>query len=300
MNQQMRVRLFKYHYYNRYKAIAFSEERGNRFNFLEKLKIYINISNRIELPFVDLDVNTVCDLRCAKCAKCTPYFKKKIKYPAEKIISDLNLLLKYVDCIYAMSIIGGEPFLNQDIDKVITYCSSCQKIKDIDITTNATIIPSERVFQALAKSRVVVHISDYRYIDHRLLETRTRFIQKLEEYHIPYQYFEHEFWLDFGKVKKRKYTLLDKKRMFYQCPMNSCSIYHNRILYRCGRASFLRNHDIINNENEIIALETIKSRREMQVAIRKFFSLSYLDSCEYCSNHPRSVTPGIQLPNNTD
>lgn len=197
----MRVRFFKYLHYNRGKSIYFTTERKNVLSWKDKMLIFLNPRRKLEIPFIDLDVNTVCDLKCQKCAKLTPYFKKKEFYSADFVIRNLNKLLEYVDTIYALSIIGGEPFLNKDIGEVISYCSGCMKIKDIDITTNATVLPTEEVFQALAKSRVVVHISDYNLKNSIQVENKKKFIQKLDDYHIPYEYFSHESWLDFGDRK---------------------------------------------------------------------------------------------------
>ncbi len=290
----MRVRMFKYLYYNRKKSIYFTEERSHKLTFMEKALLCLNLQRKIEIPFLDLDVNTVCDLRCAKCAKCTPYFKKKESYAAADVIGHLETLLKYVDKIYALSIIGGEPFLNRDIGEVIRFCSDCGKIQDVDITTNATVMPDESVFQTLAHSRVVVHISDYKLKNAKLTENKKRFIEKLDAYGIPYQFFTHENWLDFGPVEKRGHGKRQLKMMYYCCPMNSCNIFNQGKIYRCGRASYMGNHGIGELE-DVIDVSCIHSRAQMRKKLRWFYTRSYSSACEYCSDKPENVIPGIQI-----
>lgn len=292
----MRVFAFKYAYYNRIKCLRYAKEQGRIYTPMQKLKIFMNLSRSIDIPFLDLDVNTVCNLKCKKCAKCIPLKKGEV-FSAQKVVSDLRLLLNYVDKIHVMSIIGGEPFLNNDIDEVISFCSSCNQIIDIDITTNGTIIPKDKVFLALKDSRVVVHISDYRHIDERLIENRKKFIEKLEEYKIPYVFFsqEHENWLDFGDIYNRSYNGFERGQVFYQCPLNSCTTYNDKKLYRCGRSSYLNQNDVI--ETVMIDVSKIVSRREMRKKIHKFYSASYLKACNYCNKKPESIVPGIQINN---
>lgn len=293
----MRSRIFKYLYFNRKKSIYFIEERRKKLTAGKKILIYLNLFRKVEIPFIDLDVNTVCNLKCKKCAKCTPYFEKKELYPAKKVIGNLEKLLSFVDRIHVLSIIGGEPFLNTDIAEVIDYCSECDKIGDVDITTNATVLPDEEVFKSLANSRVVVHISDYKLDNKRLEENKKKFIRKLDEYRIFYKFFSHESWLDFGSIEKHNYSKKQLKMMYYCCPMNSCNIFNQRKLYRCGRASYVSNHNM-GEIKDIIDIDQISSKTEMRKKLHWFYRRSYGSACEYCLNKPNDVMPGIQIGDN--
>lgn len=293
----MRTRIFKYLYYNRKKSVHYIEERRPKMTIFKKSLLYLNLMRKIEIPFLDLDVNTVCDLRCTKCAKCIPYFEKKEYYTAEDVIDNLEKLLKFVDKIYALSIIGGEPFLNSDIAEVISFCSNCKKIQDVDITTNATVIPDETVFRVLADSRAIVYISDYKLNNTKFMENKKLFIQKLNDYGIPYRIILHENWLDFGLVEKHSYCKKQLKMMYYCCPMNSCNIYNQGKLYRCGRASYIDNHSI-GELKDVIDINMINNRTQMRKKIHWFYSRSYSSACEYCSYKPVNVIPGIQIGEN--
>lgn len=291
----MRVRFLRYHYYNRYKIFQFCEERGIQLSFFEKVSTLLNFGRKIELPFVDFDVTTYCNLRCKRCAKCLPYFKNKQNFSAAKLKNDLEQLVKYLDRIYVVSIIGGEPFLNPEIVEIIKICTNCSKIYQLELTTNGTIMPDESVFIALKNSRVNVHISKYEFISDSQKKNRDMLIAKLEGYNIPYQFATHEEWLDFGDVFQRKYTDHEKRVMFYQCPMNSCSIFNNRVLYRCGKSSYLCQHKKTKAENAVIELDKIHSRKEMRKAVYKFFNVKFLSACNYCDNHPKEIKAGEQI-----
>ena len=290
----MRVFAFRFKYYNRVMSLRWATARGRKYSRFQKLGILLNAGRKIEIPFLDLDVNTVCNLRCEKCAKCIP-MKKGQFFSAEKVIADLRRLLSYVDTIHALSIIGGEPFLNRDLADVITYVSSCKQIIDPDIATNGTVIPNDDVLTALKNSRLSVHISDYKYISDHMLENRKQFIEKLEAYGIPYIFFsqEHEHWLDLGDLHDRKYSKFERGQVFYQCPLNSCTIYNDKKIYRCGRSSYLNRNG--KPESVMIDMDQVHSKIEMRKLIHKFYSVPFLDACNCCNKNPESIEPGIQI-----
>lgn len=291
----MRIRLFRYRYYNRVKIFQFCKERNIPLSWLDKCKLLLNFQRKIELPFVDFDVTTYCNLRCKRCAKCLPFFEEKRHFSAEKLKNDLESLVKYLDRIYVVSIIGGEPFLNPEIAEIIRICSDCSKIFQLELTTNGTVMPPEEVFSALQNSRVHVHISLYDFITVKQKQTRDALIAKLEDYNIPYEFASHPMWLDFGDVVHREYPPHEKRVMFYQCPMNSCSIFNNRVLYRCGKSSYLHQHGKIPVNDAVIRLDEIHSRKEMRKAVHRFFNVRTLLACSYCSNHPTEIKAGEQL-----
>lgn len=291
----MRIRLFRYRYYNRIKIFQFCKERNISLSWLDKCNLILNFQRKIELPFVDLDVTTYCNLRCKRCAKCLPFFQRKQHFSAKKIKNDLECLVKYLDRIYVVSIIGGEPFLNPDIAEIIRICSDCSKILQLELTTNGTVMPSDEVFSALQNSRVYVHISIYDFITEEQKQTRESLIAKLEKYHISYEFASHPMWLDFGDVFYREYTSREKRVMFYQCPMNSCSIFNDGVLYRCGKSSYLHQHGELSDNDTIIRLDEIQSRKEMRKAVHRFFNVKTLLACSYCSKQLTEIRAGEQL-----
>ena len=83
--------------------------------------------------------------------------------------------------------------------------------------------------------------------------------------------------------------------MFLHCPMNSCTVFNGRTLYRCGKASYLAQHGMEPGAGDVIDLEEIHSREEMKAKIRTFFSAGYLPACRYCSLHPQAIAAAEQL-----
>lgn len=285
----------RFRYYNRIRIFGFDRERRIRRTFREKVKIVLDTASETVIPFTDIDITTFCNLRCKRCAKCIPYFRERKHFTAEEIRENLELLTRYIDTVYVANIIGGEPFLNPELPEIIRICSENKKIRTLELTTNATIVPGERVLRALKDGGITVHISNYPNLDQRYEENREKLIGKLKEYGIPYEYQFHEIWLDFGEIERHGYTDRELEKMFLHCPMNSCTVFNGRMLYRCGKASYLAQHGMEPGAGDVINLEEIHSREEMKAKIRTFFSAGYLPACRYCSLHPQAIAAAEKL-----
>ena len=286
--------LMPFRYYNRMRVFGFDEELGIRRSFLEKMKIVVSDS-KIVIPFMDIDITTFCNLRCKRCAKCIPYFDKHRHFTATQIAESLDLLTKYVDKIYVASILGGEPFLNPELNEILKVCAQNKKIEHLEITTNASIEPTDEQLRIIKDFDIDVHISDYRSISDAHNQAKEKFVRKLEEYGIKYEYQFHDIWLDFGEIKKHEYSDKELHRMYVHCPMNSCAVFNDNKLYKCGRTSYLSQHGMEEGGDDVIDLKKVRNREEMKELIRKFYSVKYATACRYCLSHPAAIPAGEQL-----
>lgn len=286
--------LSRFRYYSRFRVFIFDKERGIRRSFGEKLRLVLRPDSYVSLPFVDIDITTFCNLRCKRCAKCIPYYARGQMYSVEEIREGLELLTKYVDVIHVGNIIGGEPLLHPQLKEIIEICAANQKIASLELTTNGTMVPKDEVLQAMRDGRVTVHISQYDHIAPRLKKTEP-LIAKLEEYGITYAYQYHSEWLDFGEIEEHDYSEEELARILIHCPMNSCAVYNQKKLYRCGRASYLDQHGVALNEGDKIELEKITDKREMGKKVRRFFGVKAPAACRYCEAHPQVIPSGEQM-----
>lgn len=289
--------MLRFKKYNRDKCISFAEEYGAKLSGWKKFWMRLNLTRQIELPFIDFDVTTYCNLHCEKCAKFIPYYEtaQRIHYEPDELIESLQKLLRYMDRIWVCSIIGGEPFLNPKLPEIIRFCSDCEKIVQADITTNGCVLPKQEVLQALQNSRVFVRISNYGKLSPAQMKTREEFVRLLEEYSIRYEFSPYHEWLDFGPVEPRNYPESVRKRVLSECYINGCSVFNNGVLYRCGRASFMANHGRPMSPGQTIVAADIKSRRDLRKKVHRYYESVYMDACDYCTIHPAGIEPGLQM-----
>lgn len=289
--------MLRFKKYNRDKCISFAREYGADISGWKRFWMRLNLTRQIELPFIDLDVTTYCNLRCEKCAKLIPYYDKaqRENYDPVDVIGDLKKLLRYMDRIWVCSIIGGEPFLNPKLPEIIRFCSECEKIVRPNITTSGSVVPKKEVLEALRNSGVFVRISNYGKLGPAQMKNREEFVRQLEAYHIAYQFSPYNEWLDFGPVEPRHYPEEVRKKVLSECYINGCSVFNKGVLYRCGRASYMANHGRPMSEGQTIVAADIKNRRDLRKKVHRYYESVYMDACDYCTIHPAGIEPGIQM-----
>ena len=207
----------------------------------------------------------------------------------------MEKLLCFVDHIYQIGILGGEPFINKDLEEVISWCARSPKIGSIIVVTNGTIFPDESVLNSLKNRKIIVGISWYPLKDQ---STRIKFIEYCEENNIHY-HIRKDDWLDFGDFKTcRNYGIRKIKETFANCFLNKCVQYNDGILYRCTKTRLLMDQEISSPGTwECIAVDNIHSRKQMKKALGKFYSLKYLRACNYCNtgDELKAIPLGEQL-----
>lgn len=256
--------------------------------------LHIFFTKEMEIPFFDFNVNNACSLKCRNCDQGIPYLNNKEIYKYDDLKRWFDTLLDKVNYVYQISILGGEPFLNKDIDRIINYCANSKKIGSIIVVTNGTIIPSRKVIQSLKNKKIIVGISWYPINDD---SNRKRLIKYLEIKGINY-HVRRSNWLDFGDWRySRNYSKKRLKDNYKRCFLNSCLQYNKGILYHCTRQRLLLDQKIdIPDKYEYIDVNGI-TRDMFKTNYKHFSSLESLRACNYCNsrNDLRSIPLGEQL-----
>lgn len=249
------------------------------------------------IPFMDLCVNSVCTLHCAKCTQGMPYLKNRTIDTAEEIIQNMEELLSRIDYIFQMGIIGGEPFLNRDLDKVISWCVNHEKIGWIVVVTNGTIFPDEKILNSLKNKKVWLGISYYELEDD---SNRKKLLDWVKREGVRYTYTEDQEWYDFlgDKLELKNYSKHILRESFESCVIHDCVAFKGKVLYRCPKAALLYDLGVLGEYNDdMICLDRIKGRNDMKHALKRFYCRDYLVSCQYCfaGDERKKCKPGVQV-----
>lgn len=120
---------------------------------------------KIFLKQIEVIVTNRCSLKCKKCAAGIQYFEKPTEFNPDLLIKDYDRMLELIDWVDRIVIIGGEPFLYKDLDKILDgiyqNINTYSKVGGIKIITNGTVVPSEKVLDTISKYDTIVWISDY-------------------------------------------------------------------------------------------------------------------------------------------
>lgn len=248
----------------------------------------------VDIPYLELVLTTKCNMRCESCNNLMQYFSSSNYYMTtlDGIKESLEILLKRVDSIQRLRIIGGEPLLFKELPELITYLDSCEKIVGFDIVTNATIDFSETLLERIKKAKRLkkVSISDYSKSPNLKIPFKGREItQKLKSIGVRYAINTGDSWYDVGKIYKRNRTQEELQKNFRSCGMECVSLIsaikeNSKIpkgaIFVCpvgSSLSQLRGTDEF--QGDFIDLSKSSSKDFFEFYVKDFFL-----ACDYCQD----------------
>jgi len=243
---------------------------------------------KIVIPSIDVIITEKCSLACADCANLMPYFKEPKNVDFEVICSSLEKISSVCDSISELRILGGEPFIIKDIDKIINYCTGKIKVADrVVIYTNATILPQPNAIKAMKHKNVFVEITDYGELSKALDKTTAIYDQEGILYSVEQL---PDSWDDSADIIHPKRSIEENQYIFDSCCAKYLYTLMHGKLYRCPFSASLNYIDTnLGNANDYVDCtlddESLKMRLESFI-----YSPRYIPSCEYCRG--RSTTLG--------
>ena len=246
--------------------------------FLEKSLLHIKS--------LDVQVTEKCSLKCKDCSNLMQYYSKVKDSDYDIMVKSIDRFMKCVDNIYEFRVLGGDPFMNKEMHKVINYLSDYEKVKKIAIYTNARFLPKGENFECLKNPKVVLDISDYVLID-KSKRKADELIEQLEKNKINYTVARMDTWTDSGRILPfQKRSEQELKRVFnYCCNSDILSLLHGK-LYRCPfsangtnlKAIPFEKSDVVDLSDENIPLDKLK------LMIKNLaFEKDYLMACNFCN-----------------
>lgn len=249
------------------------------------------IFNRIQYV-----VSERCSLKCKDCSHLMQYYQYPQDIDLCKYKTAFELLVKTVDCIAELRILGGEPFMNSKMNEVIEWYHDCDKIQSISVYTNGTIVPNNAILRALQREKVKVHISNYKINEEKL----EKLLPVLDKHHIAYFVREYDAWQDAGGVECRGYSIEQKKRIFSRCFERNGYTFLKGQLHRCPRAAHAMNLKAMPDvkEDYVDLQHWTGTKEKLRQQLKKLQERLWLEGCNYCSgpdNHVQSIPAGKQI-----
>ncbi len=182
---------------------------------------------------VDMTITTKCTLNCRHCNLFIPYHKEHINFSLDEMKRSIDLFFGRIDFVTYFGLIGGETFLNPDLEQCIVYLGENyrKQIGKITVITNGTVMPDESLLKVIKKYDMYLSISDYTNIvpyGKKMDELE----EKVKEYQIDYYRNNSIVWTDFGfpeqPVKRTPEQLEEHLR---SCRPNWNALHGGRFYY---------------------------------------------------------------------
>lgn len=256
------------------------DSRFQRISMLFRQKI----CRRFDVPYIECFITTKCNLKCKHCSNLIPYIEKRKHMPFVDFKRDLDTFLAQIDRLYRLKIHGGEVFLHPELCDIIVYADGLKKIKSIRIATNGTILPSEKVLKTLAKSKVVVQISDYPIFSGKVEQT----IKMFEAHGVKYVFLQGQKWQNMGEIKKRA------TNRFESCSISRCTSLYRGKIYICSRAAMMEEQGCHFYDGIDIASD----KKDFRAEILRLYRGAHSKACFYCdgdTEFAKEIPAGEQL-----
>lgn len=265
-------------------------QKGKNYCSMEQFltEWFWNYRKKVCLMEVHSTITTRCTLRCKHCNMFMPYYKEQIDYVAEDILHDLELLFRHVDYVVSYKLLGGEPLINNELANMIMQISEKygDKIGNIGIITNGTILPNEELINISKKYDVKFDFSDYT----DAVDYKKKFddaVKRVSDAGIRYEVNRSLRWCDFGFPEKNKnYDFDEVREHMLSCGplfhgLNDGKYYYCHVAWSADKAKLLK-----NVQDDYIDLRTLGNGDEAKEAILEHskgnMAKGFVKLCKIC------------------
>lgn len=237
----------------------------------EELLTDIN-SGKLIIPRITITTGSRCTLQCKDCIQLMADYEEPYDLDIYEITADIQDLFSKVDQCIGVSLVGGETFVYPYLDMLLEVLIKNDKITYIEMVTNGTRIPEEKVLRQLQNPKVAVNISDYGNI-----VLLARFVTKLDEYGILSYCFSDETWIDVGGHDARGRSERELSDIYLSCGnAKMCKTLMKGKLFDCARAAYLYDLGYVRN------IPYINVKEANQEEISEYFLKTTSSVCDYC------------------
>lgn len=247
---------------------------------IEDAIIWIEKTNLPIMPYLECNIVDSCNLKCKGCTHFSNLFDENIFVDYESLLDDLKQISQKV-YIAELRLLGGEPLLHPELEKIIESVRKILPFTDINVVTNGLLITkvSENLFDIMRKSDIGFHISRYIPTNHQM----ENIVRRLEKENVNF-FIEDATITQFGKTLDMKGKSNAKKAQ-EACISLGCRFLRNRKMYKCPFeglidifADIYGYKQIPENRGFDIYDENINWERKLE----EYF-LRPVEMCKYCA-----------------
>lgn len=261
-----------------FKSIYWFNTRNHRYvyrDFYTEQCVCCKQWNEATLPHVEIHAMDACNLNCVGCTHYAPIFEKE-KPNTNKRIGDIALLRTKISSIVNFFILGGEPLLNDELEKYILTVKNYYPEAAVIVVTNGILIPkcADSFLDFLREENVCISISEYEPT-HKMI---AKIMDILNKHNVIYNLRPYD-----KKQMFNKPLSVEKTGECYCISPNCVNVWNQKIA-RCPTLMYVTELNKKFNLNfpaeGIIELKSAPRERQLKEQLCKSVPL-----CEYCSKN---------------
>lgn len=268
-------------------------------NMINSQQKYLN-ENLLFIRSVDLIITEKCSLKCVDCSNLMQYYEKPIDISYQELCNDLDDLCEIADEINEVRIIGGDPLMNKDFHKIISYAANKNKVNKVVVYTNGTISPSVEKIIAIADPKVFIFITTYGNLSKKTEPLKAL----LKKFGIPFNCQPAYGWTDCASIEDQRRTEANLSETFKNCCAKHFTTITMGRLFRCPfSANVERLSAIPDIPEDFIEIRGYTKLKDHEKVARKRLlwnflrNKAYIGACNFCKGRTYGdpeITPGIQ------
>lgn len=248
---------------------------------------------KIYFPCLEVPITTLCTLCCKNCSNLMQFYEHPYHIPSTSVISNLSAILKAINGVDCLRILGGEPLLAPELVEILRFCKDNDKIKNIVIVTNGTMTFADECIKLICdNTKFKVLISNYNDNSYKLNELE----DQLKNARVQYRKNNIQ-WKEKANLTYRYKKTKDLKKTFANCPNRFFSLLNNE-LHICPRSSHGADLGVFAKKRVDYVDLTMATTENLRHRIVSLLKTSYLQACNYCdedvADSLKVVQPGIQ------
>ena len=232
-----------------------------------------------KLQYLETHVVDQCNLNCRGCSHFSPIAKTN-NYSFNEFEKDIYRLAELINEIEVFRLLGGEPFIANNLTEYIKTVRQTFPSTDLRIVTNGLLLRNadKLVLKIIKENNVQLDISIYtptQNVMHEIIEILVR------------HDLRHSFLVPIQKFKKRitLSTKCNNVTAFKNCSANNCTFLYKGKISACPGPSlcYLLNDRFdtkLNGDADVIDIHSIDiTGKQIEEFIRH-----PLDLCKHCGN----------------
>jgi MoaA/NifB/PqqE/SkfB family radical SAM enzyme len=246
---------------------------------------------RLTVQSVDLMITEKCSMKCRDCSNLMQYYEHPENADMGQMLGMIDGLCAKMDEIYEFRVIGGEPFMHREIDKVVAHVCAKPNVRKVSIFTNATIVPREHQWAAFQHPKVRFFITDYDELSRNIRPL----VEALDDRKIAYVSEKANGWTDCASLEKHNRTLSENEALWRACCAKNLATLADGRLYRCPfSANATKLGAVPDHAGDYLAVAGAQ-RDEIRDFLR---GKTHIEACDWCNGRSYDapvIKAGIQV-----
>lgn len=253
-------------------------EYQNFINMLQQMKCFADYSND-KLPYlqyISYEAAGKCNLNCKRCDHFSNLLKEENSQSYEDFEQDIKQLHNKIESIGLFSFLGGEPLLNNDLDKLLLVFNRYYPNTKTVILTNGLLLKvmPDKLVEAILETNTTVRMTLYPPLKSKIDEL----IIFMRNKGIPFETSKvaDEFWTQIN-VKGDS----DAMKMLNRCVNSDCVVLKEGKLAKCP---ICMNSDIFNSYFDENLPKEIIDLYDDNLTVEQMHNYFYnpIATCRYC------------------